>query len=371
MSKKLVPNKIWFITQFPPVTGGEKTNVKLYEYIKEKGANVEVININNFTRENHLSCTTDYFRIFQLKKMISIAWLLKNKRGVVFEDGYFIKDLFLFNIISKYLRNPKLICYIHHFDNYRSNERKLVNKFIKKIVNKIYLTPMDKIIVNSNFTKQEVASLGVSLERIEVINPGLNKSELKKIERPKQKGKIYLLCVGHCRPRKGIDYLIKAVKNITCEGLELNIVGRKEKEDYFNFLLNSAEYVKRNVINFHGDVGQDRLNEFYTNSDIFVLPSLWEGFGIVLLEAMYYKLPIVATKVSAIPELVTDGENGLLVPPADSEALAEAISKLVETPSLRKQMGERGYERVINSYSWEDTGKKFYQIVKELNGKLR
>lgn len=72
-----------------------------------------------------------------------------------------------------------------------------------------------------------------------------------------------------------------------------------------------------------------------------------------------------------MPELVTDGDNGLLVPPADPEALAEAISRLIKNPDLRKQMGEAGYNRVINEFSWEKTGKKFYRIVKELNSSLQ
>jgi glycosyltransferase involved in cell wall biosynthesis len=105
----------------------------------------------------------------------------------------------------------------------------------------------------------------------------------------------------------------------------------------------------------------------YSSSDIFVLPSLKETFGIVFLEAMHYGLPIVTTNVSAMPELITDGENGLLVPPADSQALAKALSKLVENPELREQLGERGRQRIKNAYYWEQTSSKFLSLVQSIS----
>jgi glycosyltransferase involved in cell wall biosynthesis len=87
--------------------------------------------------------------------------------------------------------------------------------------------------------------------------------------------------------------------------------------------------------------------------DVFVLPSLWEGFGLVLLEAMSARLPIVATRVSAIPEIVVDGETGLLVPPADPGRLAEAICALLSDPGRANLLAARGHQRMREQFTLE------------------
>lgn len=85
--------------------------------------------------------------------------------------------------------------------------------------------------------------------------------------------------------------------------------------------------------------------------DVFVLPSLWEGFGLVPLEAMAAQKPVVATSVSAIPEVIVDGETGLLIPPKDSIALADAILKLLDDPELAREMGRKGRVRLEKEFS--------------------
>jgi glycosyltransferase involved in cell wall biosynthesis len=87
--------------------------------------------------------------------------------------------------------------------------------------------------------------------------------------------------------------------------------------------------------------------------DVFVLPSLWEGLPIALLEAMAAGLPVVATRVGGVPEVVVDGETGLLVPPRDPDALSEAILTLLQDPDLRQKMGQAGQERVREYFSVE------------------
>jgi glycosyltransferase involved in cell wall biosynthesis len=85
--------------------------------------------------------------------------------------------------------------------------------------------------------------------------------------------------------------------------------------------------------------------------DLFVLASRWEGFGLVFLEAMAAGKPVVATRVSAIPEVVVDGETGLLVPPEDPQALAGAIIRLCHDPSESRRLGNNGYRRVREHFT--------------------
>jgi glycosyltransferase involved in cell wall biosynthesis len=103
--------------------------------------------------------------------------------------------------------------------------------------------------------------------------------------------------------------------------------------------------------------------------DVFVLPSLWEGLPIALLEAMAAGLPVVATRVGGVPEVVVDGVTGLLVPPRDPEAFSKAILKLLQDPDLRQKMGQAGRERVMEHFSAErmvqDTEALYQQLLSE------
>ena len=116
---------------------------------------------------------------------------------------------------------------------------------------------------------------------------------------------------------------------------------------------------------FIGDTTKKAL--YYKSSDIFVLPSTMstESFGIVNLEAMACGIPIVASKIGGIPDVVKDGENGLLVPPRDSEALADTIIYLLENEDIRKRMGKNGRDKVEDS-SWERIAEETEKIYMNL-----
>ncbi len=103
--------------------------------------------------------------------------------------------------------------------------------------------------------------------------------------------------------------------------------------------------------------------------DVFAMPSIWEGFGLVLLEAMAAGRPIVASRVATIPEVVVDGLTGLLVPPGDPLALAEALAELANQPELAARLGQAGRERVRRQFSLEkmvgDTELLYRELVEE------
>ncbi|EQD38607.1 glycosyl transferase group 1 [mine drainage metagenome] len=114
-----------------------------------------------------------------------------------------------------------------------------------------------------------------------------------------------------------------------------------------------------------GGVPPDALRREYASADLFVLPSHMEPFGIVLLEAMAAGLPVVATSVGGIPEVVHSGLTGLLVPPRDPAALARALDTLVADPQLRSRFGDRGRARA-EEFSWPRLIPKFLELFREL-----
>lgn len=113
------------------------------------------------------------------------------------------------------------------------------------------------------------------------------------------------------------------------------------------------------------------LGPVYTDSDVFVLSSLWEGLPYVVLEAMAYSLPVVSTNVDGIPEAVLDGETGLLVEPDDSAALATAVLKLIAEPTLRGSLGEAGWQRVVQEFSLRQMIEKSAAVYRQVAGRLR
>ncbi len=145
---------------------------------------------------------------------------------------------------------------------------------------------------------------------------------------------------------KGVDTLLKAFQRIhsTRPGLHLVCVGTGPalKKN----LAMTAELGLENAVTFTGHVTDEELVKFYAQSELFVLLSEGEGFGIVFLEAMFHSKPVIATRVDASSEVVVDGKTGVLVPSRDSVAAAKAMENLLDNPELRRRYGEAGRARV-------------------------
>jgi glycosyltransferase involved in cell wall biosynthesis len=139
--------------------------------------------------------------------------------------------------------------------------------------------------------------------------------------------------------------------------LRLDVVGDVSLEPrYYRGLVHKAKaFGVDERITFHGAISREDLGPFYSRADIFTFPSLYEGFGIVLGEAMHAGLPIVATRTGPVEEVVREGENALIVPTADSAALAGAIRKLAANPTIREDFGRRSHEMAGSLPTWKQT----------------
>jgi glycosyltransferase involved in cell wall biosynthesis len=170
--------------------------------------------------------------------------------------------------------------------------------------------------------------------------------------------------VGRLHPQKGLDFLLQAMQMIRdrLHNAMLFIIGdgelRRSLENQ------TREYGLQHIVSFLG-TSQDIPSLLYS-LNLFVLPSLWEGMPVALLEAMAAGLPVVATSVGGVPEVVLDGETGFLVPPGNPEALGQAILALYEQPELRIHMGLAGKQRVQNCFSSETVTRNLELIYQEL-----
>jgi glycosyltransferase involved in cell wall biosynthesis len=144
-----------------------------------------------------------------------------------------------------------------------------------------------------------------------------------------------LLFIGRLHPVKRVGILIDAMINIHPKNtkIKLHIIGDGPQKK--ELLLKSQQLVQKDIIIFHGEVPHSKIPEYLNAADIFVLPSISEGFPIVLIEGMASGLPIVATYIPGITNIICNNRNGLLVPPDDPHALESAILYLFDHPEIR------------------------------------
>lgn len=174
-------------------------------------------------------------------------------------------------------------------------------------------------------------------------------------------GKFKILFVGRHIERKGICYLIEAAKYLPRDKFEIRIVGVGDLTEKLKELAQqaSAAAPEGAEINFTGKLSPEALTSEYKTANVFTLPAIvdskgdTEGLGVVLIEAMELGLPVVASDVGGIPDVVVDGESGILVPEKDPQALADAFKRLEAEPALVQKLLDGAQERIRKCFTWD------------------
>jgi glycosyltransferase involved in cell wall biosynthesis len=174
------------------------------------------------------------------------------------------------------------------------------------------------------------------------------------------------ICVSRLHPQKGHEDLLAAWRRVTAvyPHVDLLIVGDGRRRSELERLA-----ARQSHVHFTGQ--RDDVAELLALSDLLILPSLWEGLPNVVLEAMAAGLPVVATAVGGTPELVIDGKTGLLVPPRDPAALAQAILALLTEPDLAQRLGENGRLRVADQFTIRQMVQQTEQLYQRLLAEKR
>lgn len=214
----------------------------------------------------------------------------------------------------------------------------------------------DRVVAVSRFLRKEALKLGAAEEKTRVIYAGVNAGERK--QGPAGKRVVF---IGGLVKQKGVDVLLHAFKKVAAEhgDAELLVVGDGGER-------RSLERLGRKLgvrARFLGAVKD--VAGVLAGSAVLVLPSREEGFGLVILEAMRSGVAVVATRVGGIPEIVRDGENGLLVEKEDPEALAEAIVKVLGDEALRSRLISGGFE-TAGKFSWRRMAYEVDELYREL-----
>jgi glycosyltransferase involved in cell wall biosynthesis len=217
----------------------------------------------------------------------------------------------------------------------------------------------DLIIAVSEFTAGQVEQLlGVERTRIRVIPHGVHVPD-KSTTRTAEK---LVLTVGAVQKRKNVARLVKAFERMP-EGWRLAIAGANTGFGAADELRAVEESPRRSEIDVLGYVTTEKLNDLYGRAGIFAFPSLDEGFGMPVLEAMAHGIPVVASNRSAIPEVA--GDAALLVDPVSTEALGEAMLRLAAEGPLRTDLARRGRERALQ-FPWRAAVERTWAVYGEL-----
>jgi type III pantothenate kinase len=229
------------------------------------------------------------------------------------------------------------------------------------------LLPADRVIALTGREADALTVLGVDRDRIRIIPNGISPVDfLPARARDPAARPVTALYVGRIEPeQKGLEDLLRAMALISSpDALSLRVVGEDwGGERRLRDLARDLGITRR--IAWTGSVSEEAKRTEYAAADLLVLPSRFEPFGIVLLEAMAAGLPVVATRVGGIPEVVVDGITGRLVPPRDPAALAEALQALASDPSLRSRLGRSGQERA-QAFSWAMLLPRFLALFREV-----
>ncbi len=245
---------------------------------------------------------------------------------------------------------------------------------IFKSMQKYVLKHCDMCTVNSYATYKEVIErFPQAKSKLVIRSMGVNVKQFeKKVTRPKPyKNKKIVLFVGRINEQKGIQYLIKAIPKVKdkFKNIRLLIIGEGDYKKEMEHLVDFLDI--RDEVEFLGPKKHGDIVDYYKMADVFVLPSVThkigtEGFGLVLLEAMSAKTPVIGTNSGGIPYIIKNNHNGLLIGEKDNKAIAEAIIKVLSSRKLSTKFAKNGFDTVSKHYTWEIVAKKFNDFYREI-----
>ena len=215
-----------------------------------------------------------------------------------------------------------------------------------------HLDKFDRVVCVSDYMKKDVAARGFSEDRLQTIYNGVEIPEA-----PCRDGD-YLLSLGRLVRLKGLDDLIRAMQNTKCQ---LRICGEGPERRDLERLSQRLGLTDR--IDFMGWISEEEKHRMLCECRMFVIPSVHEAYGMVAAEAMSYGKPVIASNTGGLPEVV--GDAGMLIPPQDEKALAEAISSLDGDAEKRLAMGRAARER-MKAFSWDEMARRTGVLYSEL-----
>lgn len=325
--------------------GGELAVYEIAKRLKERGIEVTVLTTGNPKIKEYEGIPTIRIPVHRYMMNFAVPFILKYARKCDLIQTNNYNACFPSWVAAKLLKKP-VVCIVHGM--YGNGWIEMRGKFfgnISKLVEKFQIIPSyDKVIFLSEYARREGVKQGVKLERTEVLRPGL----LKKVKYKKRKKEPFVLFVGRIAKQKGIDYLISAAKKLP--EVKFVVVGKGEEE-------RRIKRINPKNVELLGFVSDEKLAELYSKALVFCLPSVGEGFGFVLLEAMTSGCAIVST--------VPLDFYGIHVRFGDVKELVNSIKYLIENKKEAEEMGRMNVKKA-KTYDWDRFIDRLVEIYKEV-----
>ncbi|WP_026600900.1 glycosyltransferase family 4 protein [Methylomonas sp. 11b] len=335
------------------VSGGYLYNRKLVSYLRSRGDQVSIINLppHNYWRLLAENIHGD------LLKNIAAA-----KLDVLIQDAMVHPAVFYLNRrISKQLGIP-LIALVHLLASI--DQAPWHSAWLYRIVERRYLQTVDGIIANSQTTLTQIRQLlaGALPPHCIAVPAGDNFahdniSPAAVLKRALKPGSLRIVLVGNVIRRKGLHVLIKALSQLPAQDYQLNVAGRLDMEPGYvaqiKALIRDAGL--NQSVSLLGPVQDEALAVLYRQNQLLVMPSAYESYGIVYVEALQFGLPVIGTRSGAAWEIIREGGNGYLIQPEDHGALANVLQILHENRHLLAQLGANALHSYAAQPKWETT----------------
>ena len=271
-------------------------------------------------------------------------------------------------IIKKFIKKP-LVLTVHGTD-----VNSIGNNILFNLLAKFVFNNCDRIIAISNDLKKTLINkFKIDKEKIAVIPYGIDANIFRKTNKNNERKKLkldpdskILLFAGRINKEKGLDYLIRAVskaRNVE-KNILLAIIGEGPEKENLEKLTKRLNLEKH--VDFAGAKKQDELPSWMNSADMLVLPSLSEGLGMVLIEAMACGTAVIGTKVGGILDIIDDNINGMLVEPKNAEQLYKKIAYLLKDKEVRDKLALNGMKKAIEKFGWKKCAGDTLNVYEEI-----
>jgi len=344
------------------LSGGYLYDRELAAHLEQEGDAVQVISLPWRDYARHLGDNLSP-ALFERLKGLDV--------DVMLQDELNHPSLFWTNQrLRRRLTYPN-VAIVHHL---RSSERRPTwqNRLYAR-VESAYLRSVDGFVFNSHTTQTAVEALAgagrpavVAYPAADHLNAQIEDEEI--VRRARRAGPLVLLFVGNLIPRKGLHTLLEALARLPQNAFKLDVAGSLSVDPAY------AAAIQRRItaldldasVHLHGALSGAALVELYRRAHALALPSSYEGFGIVYLEAMGFGLPCIATTAGAAGEVIADDQTGWLIPPEDASALAGRLQRLAGDSGLLERMSLAARQRYLAHPTWEQTADKVKDFLRDL-----
>jgi glycosyltransferase involved in cell wall biosynthesis len=332
--------KVLHVHRIGGIGGSERHLLTLLPALAERGVEVRFLGLDDTSRapEPFYEALTVPFARIPAPRDIDPTLALRVRRET--RNADLVHTHLVHADVYGALGAQRLVSTKHNDDPFRAGAFRFVERALTRRASKV-------IVITEALARFQVERVGLPADKLEVIHYGLDELPAAWGSNPPDDvppDARVLLAVCRLEPQKGLDIAVRALPEIRARHpqAELVVLGEGAQRSELEQLAASLQV----PVHLLGRVPD--VSAWLRRAELLVHPARWEGFGLALLEAMLAAKPVVATNVSSIPEIVADGETGLLVPPDDAAALAAAVTRVLDDPA---GYGERGRSRAQSEFS--------------------